>query len=246
MSKKEVLPAIDSGKIPAHIAIIMDGNGRWATKRHLPRQAGHKAGMEALRRTIEAVSDLGVSVLTVYAFSTENWKRPEDEVGFLMQLLLEYLAIELKNLHKKNVRIQMLGEQDRLEKRIQQEVRKAIKTTENNTGLVLNIALNYGGRAELVRAFRQIAARVQAGELNPEDITEEMIDRHLYTGGIADPDLLIRTANEKRISNFLLWQIAYSELYVTDALWPDFGRDDIVRAIADYQKRDRRYGGLSK
>ncbi|MGE5371325.1 MAG: isoprenyl transferase [Solirubrobacterales bacterium] len=245
MAKKKSAPVVDPSRIPKHIAIIMDGNGRWAQKRLLPRQAGHRAGIEALRRSIEMADELGVAVLTVYAFSTENWKRPQDEVGFLMSLVLEYMEAELAALDRKNVKIRILGDLDRFEPRIRAELENAVAATARNTGLVLNIALNYGGRAELLGAAQTIAQAVAAGTLQPDAITEETIQSCLYTAGLPDPDLMIRTAGEMRISNFLLWQLAYSEIWITDTLWPDFGREQLLQAIADYQQRDRRFGGLT-
>ncbi|MGE5422446.1 MAG: isoprenyl transferase [Ignavibacteriales bacterium] len=242
--KKHNPDLIDPNKVPYHIAIIMDGNGRWANKRFMPRHAGHRAGIEALRRALEAVEEFGVSVLTVYAFSTENWKRPQEEVKHLMNLLLEYLANELKTLHEKNVKIRILGDQTGLNPEIRRELTKASKQTENNTKLILNIALNYGGRAEILMAAKRLADDVKAGKMLSEDITEQLFQEYLYTAGLGDPDLLIRTAGELRISNFLLWQIAYSEIWVTDVLWPDFNRDVMMSAIIDYQKRDRKFGDI--
>ena len=234
----------DLSRVPRHIAIIMDGNGRWAGKRMMPRSYGHRAGMEALRRIVETCSELGVKILTVYAFSTENWKRPREEVGFLMNLLQEYVNRELHTLHKENVCIKVVGLMEGLEPHIQQELRRSIKLTSNNTGLILNVALNYGGRAELVRAARTLAEMVRDEKLEVADINEEVFANQLFTVGIPDPDLLIRTAGERRLSNFLLWQIAYTELWVTDVLWPDFTKDDLVQAIIDYQQRERRFGAI--
>ncbi|MGE5416630.1 MAG: isoprenyl transferase [Acidobacteriota bacterium] len=241
-SSKE--PIIDHTRLPRHIAIIMDGNGRWAKKRLLPRQAGHRAGIEALRKTIEASGEMGISILTVYAFSTENWKRPQDEVSYLMNLLLEYLSNELQNLHEKNVQIRVIGDKSRLEMRIQAELGRSIELTRNNNGLILNIALNYGGRSEIIQAARAIALQVKDDQLDINDITEDCFDGFLYTKEMPDPDLLIRTAGEMRISNFLLWQIAYSEIWVTDVLWPDFDGKVLAQAVAEYQKRERRFGGV--
>ncbi len=229
-------------RLPKHIAIIMDGNGRWASKRLMPRQVGHKAGIEALRRTIETMIDLKIPVLTVYAFSTENWKRPADEVNHLMNLLLDYLTNELANLHEKNIKLRILGDQQALSARIREELAIACRTTASNTGLLLNIALNYGGRSEIVKATREIAQKVKEGYFDIEDINETTFEEHLYSQGVPEPDLLIRTAGELRISNFLLWQIAYTEIYVTDVLWPDFDREVILEAIEDYLKRDRKFG----
>lgn len=230
--------------VPGHIAVIMDGNGRWARKRKLPRTMGHKAGMDALEEIIRACDDLGVRALTVYAFSTENWKRPAEEVGFLMQLLLEYMKKKLNELHEKQVRIRMLGELERVPAEPRAAIREAIALTAQNEGLILNIALNYGARRELLLACQQVAERVRAGELKPQEITEDDIERELFTAGLAEPDLLIRTGGEMRVSNFLLWQIAYTELVVTDTLWPDFGRAELLAAIEEYQRRERRFGGI--
>lgn len=241
MSKKDRF-LYDNELLPRHIAIIMDGNGRWAKKRLMPRQVGHKAGIEALRRTIETIIDLGIPVLTVYAFSTENWKRPADEVGHLMNLLLEYLTNELSNLHEKNIKLNILGDQEALSDRIRKELAVACSTTAGNNGLLLNIALNYGGRNEIVKATRVIAQKVRDGEIDIDDINETIIEEHLYSKGVPEPDLLIRTAGEMRISNFLLWQIAYTEIWITDVLWPDFNREVILDAIEDYLKRDRKFG----
>lgn len=210
----------------------------------MPRSYGHRAGMEALRRIVETCPELGVEILTVYAFSTENWKRPREEVGFLMNLLQEYVNRELHTLHKENVCIKVVGLMEGLEPHIQQELRRSIKLTSNNTGLILNVALNYGGRAELVRAARTLAEMVRDEKLEVADINEEVFANQLFTVGIPDPDLLIRTAGERRLSNFLLWQIAYTELWVTDVLWPDFTKDDLVQAIIDYQQRERRFGAI--
>jgi undecaprenyl diphosphate synthase len=237
---------IDSRRLPAHIAIIMDGNGRWAKKRSLPRVAGHKAGAEAVRITVETCARMGIPVLTLYAFSAENWKRPRTEVDTLWRLLRVYLRKELPTLQRSNVRLAAIGRLDALPRVAREELRDAIDSTAGNTGMCVNLALNYGGRGELVDAFNGIldAARRQ-GKLEQLRIDEPMISTHLYTSGAPDPDLLIRTSGEMRVSNFLLWQIAYAELYVTDVLWPDFRRKDLLTAILDYQHRDRRFGGLS-
>ncbi len=229
---------------PQHVAIIMDGNGRWAQKRMMPRQIGHKAGIEALKSTIEAMIELQIPILTVYAFSTENWRRPADEVGHLMDLLLEYLITELSNLNEKNIRLRILGDQQALSPQIQEELAIACRTTARNSGLLLNIALNYGGRMEIVTAVRSITEKVKKGELQIEEIAETTIENYLYTKGIPDPDLLIRTAGEMRISNFLLWQIAYSEIWITEVLWPDFNRETLLEAIEEYLNRDRKFGTI--
>ncbi|QGT99200.1 Undecaprenyl diphosphate synthase [Candidatus Syntrophocurvum alkaliphilum] len=235
---------LNSETLPKHIAIIMDGNGRWAKKRLLPRTAGHRAGMKSLRKVVETCTELKIQVLTVYAFSTENWKRPEGEVSYLMELLVEYLNKEIKELHDNNVKIQIIGDIQVLNNSCKQEINRAILMTENNTGLIFNIALNYGSRTEIIYAIKQVAEQIQANLITIDDINEQMLSNTLYTSNIPDPDLLIRTAGEMRLSNFLLWQIAYSELWITEKLWPDFGEKDLIKAIVDYQKRDRRFGGI--
>jgi undecaprenyl diphosphate synthase len=236
-------PSVDRQRIPTHIAIIMDGNGRWAASRGLPRVAGHRAGREAVRRTIEACREFGVSILTMYAFSTENWRRPADEVGALMDLLYESILAEVEELHRNGIRLRISGDLDSMAPQIRRELERAVVLTAPNQALVLNIALNYGGRAEIVRAAREIAAAVAAGGLAADAIDEATIARHLYTGDLPDPDLLIRTGQEQRLSNFLLWQSAYTELCFLDVFWPDFGREHLAAAIADYQRRQRRFGG---
>ncbi len=235
---------IDNGPLPRHIAIIMDGNGRWARKRLMPRTMGHRAGMGSLKQVVKACDELKIPVLTVYAFSTENWKRPDSEVQFLMKLLVEFLHKELNELNENNVCINVIGDYGVLNQECQDEIRQALLTTRNNKGLLFNIALNYGARAEIVEAIKKIADAVVCGEISPDNISEATVASFLYTRGIPDPDLLIRTAGELRLSNFLLWQIAYTELWVTDCLWPDFTREDLFTAIRDYQKRDRRFGAL--
>ena len=234
---------LDADSLPRHIAIIMDGNGRWAKRRHLPRVAGHRAGVRPVRETIEACSRLGIDALTVYAFSVENWKRPRSEVETLWQLLRHYLDQELPALRQNNVRFQVIGRIAALPERVQRDLDYAIVETSTNTGLQLNVALNYGGRAELVDAVNAILAQAGKGEGKAE-VTEETISSHLYTATTPDPDLLIRTSGEMRVSNFLLWQIAYAEIWVTEKLWPDFQTVDLLEAVLDFQKRERRYGGL--
>jgi undecaprenyl diphosphate synthase len=232
---------INFEQLPSHIAIIMDGNGRWASRRHLPRVEGHRSGIAAVRETVEASARLGIDVLTLYAFSLENWKRPEAEVTTLMALLKRYLRLELNTLLKNDIRFRVIGRQQELATDIQNELADAVDRTAKNTGLLFNIALNYGGRAEIVDAVRKaIEAGVPAGEID-----ERRFGEFLYTAGQPDPDLLIRTSGEMRVSNFLLWQIAYSEIWVTDTLWPDFRAQHLLQAILEYQKRDRRYGGLT-
>jgi undecaprenyl diphosphate synthase len=240
------LEEIDKKRLPRHIAIIMDGNGRWAQKRGLPRTMGHKAGVEAIREIVKTCSNLGVEVLTVYAFSTENWRRPKEEVGVLMNLLTDYLRRELNELHGNKVKVRMIGDMTQLPQEAQLELRNSIIQTQNNPGLVLNLALNYGGRAEITNAVKKISEKAFQGTIKPEEITEEMIDEALFTAGLPDPDLLIRTSGEMRLSNFLLWQLAYTEIVVTDCLWPDFNPEALVEAIRAFQKRERRYGGLNK
>jgi undecaprenyl diphosphate synthase len=238
----DLVHQIDRTALPAHIAIIMDGNGRWARRRGLPRVAGHRAGISAVREVIEGSAELGVGYLTLYAFSVENWKRPRSEVSTLMQLLKEYLGKELENIHKNNIRFRTIGRTDQLDRSVQQELEKGIERTRNNTGMTFNVALNYGGRAEIVDAVNGILR--SRGQKAAGEVSEEEFARHLYTGGQPDPDLLIRTSGELRVSNFLLWQIAYAEIWVTDTLWPDFDKEHLYEAIIAFQKRERRYGGL--
>ncbi len=243
--KDSMISKIDPEKLPRHIAIIMDGNGRWARRKFMPRTFGHRAGMASLKEIVKACDDFGIEVLSVFAFSTENWKRPSEEVEFLMRLLVEFLHKELQELHDHNVRIHIWGETKPLPADCRNLIDEAVQLTQNNQGLVFNIALNYGSRQEIAKAARTLAQKVCSGECSLQDIDERAISDALYTRGYPDPDLLIRTAGEMRISNFLLWQIAYAELWVTDRLWPDFSREDLARAIVAYQQRDRRYGGLN-
>jgi undecaprenyl diphosphate synthase len=242
----ELLGSIDPARLPAHIAIIMDGNGRWARRRNLPRVAGHKAGVGAVRSTVETCTRLGIQALTLYAFSAENWKRPRAEVDTLWRLLRLYLKRELPEILRNGIRFTCIGRTDQLPGPVREELEAVIDATARNRGMCLNLAINYSGRAELVDAVNAIIedARLE-GRLRELRIDEQAIAARLYTAGLPDPDLLIRTSGEMRISNFLLWQIAYAELYVTETLWPDFGRADLLHAILDYQKRDRRFGGLS-
>ena len=233
-------------KMPKHIAIIMDGNGRWATKRALPRKAGHKAGAEALEKIIYAAKDMGLEHLTVYAFSTENWKRSEEEVGAIMDLLRMYLKNYFKKFLNDNVRMDVIGDISRLDKDIQEAILEIEEISKEKTGLSVHIALNYGGRDELRRAVTKIAADVAEGKLNAADVTEDIITNALDTAGTPDPELLIRTSGEERISNFLLWQIAYSEFYFSEMLWPDFNKTELQKAIYYYQNRERRFGGRLK
>src|SRR5438309_1103874 len=241
----DLLLQIDRSALPAHIAIIMDGNGRWARKRGMPRVAGHRAGINAVREVVEGSAELGIRVLTLYAFSVENWKRPRAEVSTLMQLLKEYLNKELENIHQNNIRFRTIGRTDELDVSVQAELDKAITKTSRNSGMIFNVALNYGGRAEIVDAVNRLLRNGGKSAAENGGITEKEFAAHLYTAGLPDPDLLIRTSGELRISNFLLWQIAYAEIWVTDTLWPDFRRAELYAALADYQKRERRYGGLA-
>ncbi|MGI6468791.1 MAG: isoprenyl transferase [Syntrophomonadaceae bacterium] len=235
-----------SEDLPRHIAVIMDGNGRWAKKRLMPRTMGHRAGMSALKRVVKAMVELNIPYLTVFAFSTENWRRPSEEVDYLMNLLVEYLLKELQELHENNIKINILGDYRLLPPRCQTELEAALKKTRNNSGLTFSIALNYGARHEILTAVRKAAAAVASGKMTADTIDEAFFSSLLFTAGLPDPDLLIRTAGEMRISNFLLWQIAYTEIWVTKRLWPDFTKEDLLEAIADYKKRDRRFGGLSR
>lgn len=241
---KNTIYDINLSNVPTHIAIIMDGNGRWAKERLLPRTVGHKAGVEAIRAVTKECSALGVKHLTLYAFSTENWKRPKLEVDALMNLLYTYLNKELKELHKNNVKITTIGDIDVLPGKSLDAIKNAIDITKDNTGLNLNIALNYGSRNDIKNAVVDIVKNCKSGKIDIEDITEDTITKYLSTKSIPDPDLIIRTSGEQRISNFLLWEIAYSEFYFTDVYWPDFDENEVRKAIYVYQSRDRRFGGL--
>ena len=241
----EACPAeINPQRLPAHVAVIMDGNGRWAQSRGLPRVMGHRAGVEALKATLRRCSDWGVKALTAYAFSTENWSRPGDEVNFLMTLFERVLERELQALEAERVRIRFLGDLEPLPSRLQSLIEEATQRTASNDGIHFNVCTNYGGRHELVIAARRLAERAASGELDPSEIDEHTLAGELFTAGEIDPDLLIRTSGEHRISNFLLWQLAYAEIHVTDVLWPDFDREALVGAFLDYQSRTRRFGGL--
>ena len=238
-----LLSKLDLTRLPRHVAVIMDGNGRWAQRRHLPRAAGHRSGTQTARTTIETCARLKVEALSLYAFSVENWRRPKTEVEFLMQLLREYLRSEMPLIQRNNIRMRFLGRSHELPTPVQQDMREAVEKTSRNTGMVLCLALNYGGRAELVDAANAILAqRLADGQGTP--ISEEEIARHLYTAGLPDPDLLIRSSGEMRVSNFLLWQIAYAEIFVTETLWPDFNRARLLESFVEFQKRERRYGGI--
>ena len=238
------LPDVHPERIPRHIAIIMDGNGRWARNRDFPREFGHRNGAAAVRSVIEECGALGVEVLTLYSFSMENWKRPAGEVSALMQLYMTYLEGEIEKFMKENLRFRQIGRREGLAPEVLEAADRLTELTKNNTGSMLCLAVNYGARAEIVDAVRTIAERVKRGELEPSAITDATVHDHLYTAGLPDPDLLIRTAGEMRVSNYLLWQISYAELHVTDVLWPDFGTADLHAAIRDYAKRNRKFGGL--
>jgi len=248
MSRREleVYARLDPARLPKHIAIIMDGNGRWAKRRHMPRIAGHRAGVEAVRSTIETAARIHLPALTLYAFSSENWKRrPASETGFLMALLRRYLKMEVPRLNENNIRLQYIGRRHELPSEVQDRMVWAEDATSANTGMVLTLALNYGARSEIVDAFQSMAeAAVKNGGLEHLQIDEELVSRHLYTSNLPDPDLVVRTSGEMRLSNFLLWQLAYAEIYVTETLWPDFRGHNLLEAIVQYQKRERRYGGL--
>ena len=239
---EELLERIHLSALPRHIAVIMDGNGRWAHRRGMPRVAGHRAGTHAVREIVEGCAELHIPALTLYAFSVENWKRPFAEVSTLMSLLKEYLAKELETLCRNNIRLRTIGRTDELDPTVREELLKTIADTSGNTGMVLTLALNYGGRAEIVDAVNRILSNGR--KLSGEPMTEAEFNKYLYTSGLPDPDLLIRTSGELRISNFLLWQIAYAEIWVTDTLWPDFDKNCLYEAIIAFQKRERRYGGI--
>jgi len=234
------------GRVPRHIAIIMDGNGRWAEQRGMPRAMGHRAGVEALKEVVRVSDSLGVEYLTVYAFSTENWKRPQSEIGILMSLLKEYIKKELAELHANNVKLRVLGNIEDIPEDVREAYLSACEKTINNTGLVLNVALNYGSRAEITQAVKKIVEDVNNGSLRHDDITEDVFEKYLFTRDCPEPELLVRTSGEMRISNFLLWQIAYSEIVVVDELWPDFKENSLLQTIRVFQNRERRFGGIKK
>ncbi|MHB1340224.1 MAG: isoprenyl transferase [Coriobacteriia bacterium] len=242
---RDLLADFDLASVPDHVAIIMDGNGRWASKRGLARAAGHRAGVKAVRETLAAAIELGIEYITVYSFSSENWRRPADEVNTLMRLFVEVLERELESLQRLGIRVRVIGREEDVPSETMSAFRRTESTTASNTRLTFVVALNYGGRAELADAARSIANDVAAGRLAPHDVGEDVLADRLYTAGIPDPDLVIRTSGEMRVSNFLLWQIAYSELWVTATLWPDFSRHDLLRAVVDYQRRDRRFGAAT-
>ena len=243
--ERALVDAVDFDRLPRHVAIIMDGNGRWAKSRYLPRLEGHRAGVESVRSVVETAARLGLEALTVYAFSTENWKRPTDEVSGLMGLLKLYIRRELKTLQDNNIRFGVVGGLEGLPKDVQDELRRGIKETAHLTGLQFSLALNYSGRSELTDVVKRIAEAAKAGTIDPATIDEATIERHLFTAHLPEPDLLIRTSGELRVSNFLLWQIAYAEIWVTEVLWPDFRRRHLLQAIVAFQKRERRYGGIT-
>ena len=244
----EVYLRLDPKRLPKHIAIIMDGNGRWARRRHMPRVAGHRAGVAAVRSTVENAARIGIQALTLYAFSEENWKkRPKTEVAFLMRLLCRYLKAEIKTLNNNNIRLEYIGRKHELPESVQREMEYASEATRGNSGMVLTLALNYSARSEFVDAFHSLAeAAARNGGLSHFKVDEETISEHLYTRGLPDPDLVIRTSGEMRLSNFLLWQLAYAEIYVTSTLWPDFRGVQLLEGIEEYQQRERRYGGLGQ
>jgi len=235
-------PDLDSTRLPQHVAVIMDGNGRWAKRRGLPRIMGHQRGVDTLKALLRCCRDWGVPALTAYAFSTENWGRPLEEVEFLMTLFERVLRKELQEMMEENVRIRFVGNLESLPSSLQTEIDRSMEQTQNNSGIQFTVATNYGGRQEIVQACRAIATKVQQGHLNLEDIDETLLERHLYTAGLSSPDLLIRTSGEMRLSNFLLWQMAYAEIYVTQTLWPDFDRAQFHKALSAYQQRERRFG----
>jgi len=245
--KKDIIKEkiqLDMERIPSHIAIIMDGNGRWAKQRKLPRTMGHRAGMKNIKMMVEESSNLGVKYLTLYAFSTENWKRSKEEVGALMDLVVEFINKEFEELHRNNVKLNSIGDISKLPEKSKAAVEDTMYKTRNNTGLTLNIALNYGGRDEIVKGVKEVAKEVLEGKLQVDNIDDKIISDHLYTSGMPDPDIVIRPSGELRLSNYLLWQSAYSEFWFSDINWPDFKKEDLRRAISDFQKRDRRFGGV--
>ncbi len=243
---RKIQEELKKKEIPTHIAIIMDGNGRWAKKRGLPRVAGHREGVKSVRDVVEACAQLGVKYLTLFAFSTENWRRPKQEVDTLMKLLIKTLRTETDKLHKNDIKLMAIGDIGSLPPEVQRELKEAIEKTKNNKRMVLNLALSYSGRWEIIEAVRDIARDVKTGKISVDDINDKLFSSYLKTAGIPDPDLLIRTSGEYRISNFLLWQIAYTEIYICDCLWPEFRRKHLYEAIRDYQRRERRFGMISE
>jgi undecaprenyl diphosphate synthase len=239
---KKLPSDLDQDRLPKHVAVIMDGNGRWAKRRGLPRIMGHRQGVDALKELLRCCKDWGIQALTAYAFSTENWGRPHEEVDFLMTLFERVLMRELREMMEENVRIDFVGNLAALPRSLQSQIERSMDETRNNSSIQFTVATNYGGRQEILQACRAIATKVQQGDIQPDEIDETLFSRHLYTAHVCDPDLLIRTSGEMRISNFLLWQMAYAELYITDTLWPDFDRTEFHRALSSYQQRDRRFG----
>jgi len=244
VSSTPQLSAEAKANLPTHVAIIMDGNGRWAKKRGLPRIQGHRKGADSVREVVRGAGEIGIKYLTLYAFSVENWNRPKSEVDTLMKYLLRFLKKEINELNKNNVRLQAIGQIYRLPENVQEQLKKTIAATSKNNGLTLTLALSYGGRTEIIEAVRHIGKEIAEGKLDPEEINEQVISRHLYTHGMPDPDLLIRTSGEMRVSNFLLWQISYAEFVITDTLWPEFGKAEFFKALEEYTSRHRRYGGV--
>ncbi len=245
-SEEELLLRLDRGRLPKHVAIIMDGNGRWAKERNLPRVAGHKAGMDSVREVVKTCGELGIDILTLYVFSTENWRRPRREVNFLMRILREYLRKEVEELNRNKVKLRAMGRLGDLPEMAQEELKRAIAKLQGNDGLLLNLALNYGGRQEIVDAVRKCLEDVRGGNLSMERIDEGTFSNYLYTRDLPDPDLLIRTSGEWRLSNFLLWQLSYTEIWVTPIYWPDFRKVQLLEALIDYQQRERRFGDLER
>ena len=242
----DIQSKIKAHKLPNHVAIIMDGNGRWAKQKGLARVFGHRSGVKAVRKTVEAASEIGLKVLTLYAFSTENWNRPKKEIDALMNILISSLKKELSTFQKNDIKLQTIGQTKNLPLKAQKKLQEVIDKTENNTSMILNLALSYGSREEIVNTIKNISKKIVNKELSVEEIDEKIINNHLYTFTLPDVDFLIRTSGEKRLSNFLLWQIAYAELFFTDVLWPDFRKEDFFEAILDYQQRERRFGKISE
>jgi len=235
---------LDASKLPGHVAIIMDGNGRWAKKRLMNRIKGHQAGAETVRRIVRTCREIGIPILTLYAFSTENWQRPKIEVATLMSLLKKFLDSEQNEMLENNIRLNAIGQLENLPEDVRKSLKRTMELTGKNEGMTLNLALSYGGRAEIVNMVKAIAGKARDGKMDPDSITPEIVADHLYTRGMPDPDLLIRTSGEMRISNFLLWQIAYTEIFITDTLWPDFGKDEFIKILIDFQRRERRFGNV--
>jgi undecaprenyl diphosphate synthase len=241
-SEEKLMKKVDMNRLPAHIAIVMDGNGRWAKKRGLRRVEGHRAGIRSVKKVVRLCNDLKIQILTLYAFSTENWKRPRAEVAVIMSLLKTFLRKEIKELNANHVKLTAIGRLSELPSPALRELKKCMKMTSQNDGLILNLAINYGGRADIIDGIKKLAADIQNGKRTLQDIDEDLFNRYLYTSGLPDPELFIRTSGEMRVSNFLLWQISYAEIFVTPVYWPDFGRENLLQAIIDYQMRERRFG----